>query len=256
MGDIGIKVSLPGYDVRGCPDYKLMVNSAWPALKIFSIGTVTINNPSNDQDIVTHNLNFYPLFLIWDVVSSKGYPTNFTYQFVHVNKSKLKWKGDAVWGTNPIIISYIICANNLEKLYISTISNIINVPSQTDNANFGLKASLDNKNIDSADIRDYSMHSKCLNFLVHKSIYGTNQNTPIGGPFYMIDLAIPHNLGYSPLTMLYLKITWGGESWYVNKNASQDMKYVITASNITFQQLTITPTSDYSCYIFKDYLVI
>lgn len=66
-GDWGLKIAQTGYDVKTCPDNKLVYSSEYPQLKIHSSGSGshTFTNYEGYITLSTHNLGYRPFFAIW-----------------------------------------------------------------------------------------------------------------------------------------------------------------------------------------------
>lgn len=72
MGDYGIKVSAPGYDVKTADDIDLLLKSSFTLLKVVALGTV---NLTTEWTTVSHSLGYVPQFLVYvnDKTNSKTY---------------------------------------------------------------------------------------------------------------------------------------------------------------------------------------
>lgn len=55
MGDWGIRVSKPGFDVKTCADYDLIMSSSFNLLKTKSVGTTS--------GTVAHGLSYVPIYM-------------------------------------------------------------------------------------------------------------------------------------------------------------------------------------------------
>lgn len=74
-GTYGVKVSLDGQDVNTARPEFLAMSSDLELMKIKATGTGTLSTAyggSTDTDIITHNLGYYPAFMVW-VSDDKGY---------------------------------------------------------------------------------------------------------------------------------------------------------------------------------------
>jgi hypothetical protein len=87
MGNYGIKISAPGYDITNTNIQYQVFNSTANSLKIFKAGSVTFtvlavgaggSNTSNVE--IYHNLSYQPYFLSWyKLYSTGGVETNKIY---------------------------------------------------------------------------------------------------------------------------------------------------------------------------------
>jgi len=66
MGNYGVKIAKAGYNYDD-GDRRLVLNTAYPFLKIKSSGTgsITLSGGVGSATIVTHNLNYKPMFYVW-----------------------------------------------------------------------------------------------------------------------------------------------------------------------------------------------
>jgi hypothetical protein len=66
MGNYGIKIAKAGYDYDD-GDKRLVLNTTYPFLKIKSSGTgsITLSGGVGSATVVTHNLNYKPMFYVW-----------------------------------------------------------------------------------------------------------------------------------------------------------------------------------------------
>lgn len=182
MGDFGAKGSVPGYDVRSIIDYLQQFNSSWPLLKqqessIFS-GTVS------------HNLGYPPFHFI---TTADGRVEQFAPFSVDANTLTR----DAGTDTPRYFIFRLPLDQNFTA---STVSGDTTV--STVNDDFGFKVAKPGANIDSDDMRDFSLHSSTRSPMIHMVNNGTMVNTG-GGLGY--ERTVTHGLGYIPIVFVFIK---------------------------------------------------
>ena len=66
MGNYGVKISKAGFDITD-GDNDLVLNTKYPMLKVaFSgTGTMTLSGGYATKTVVTHSLNYKPMFYLW-----------------------------------------------------------------------------------------------------------------------------------------------------------------------------------------------
>jgi len=66
MGNYGVKIAKDGYGVDD-GDRRLVLNSAYPLLKVKHSGTgsITLSGGVGSATLVTHNLGYKPMFYVW-----------------------------------------------------------------------------------------------------------------------------------------------------------------------------------------------
>jgi len=77
MNDWGFKIAETSNDVKTCEDNKLIFTSKYPALKIQSSGSGTIETTDVTgwtETIAEHNLGYRPFFIVWlDLDDGNGF---------------------------------------------------------------------------------------------------------------------------------------------------------------------------------------
>ena len=251
----GLKVALPGYDVATAPEYKQVLNSSFPVLKVLHEAQVTITNPQNDQVVYTHNLGYYPFILVWDnTTSSQSSPSMMVFNNFGVGINTIRWIGAPVYGTDPLTLYYYVFQNNLLTNYISDIGGGVAEESKK-SRDYGVKILGNAKNIRSTDYRDFNIHSKCQNLTIHKSGFATSVNTSLGGGLFEFEEEIVHNLGYPATTFFFFKDTSGGISYYFHMSTSQESFLTLTDNSSKFNALSSSLSTDYAYVILKDPII-
>jgi len=68
MGDYGIKISKPGYDVKTASPHQLVFSSKYQTLKIKQQGSGTITDSGGRTHTIAHNLGYVPMFLVHTMI--------------------------------------------------------------------------------------------------------------------------------------------------------------------------------------------
>ena len=105
MANYGLKVSVPGEDVKTATDINLSLKSDLTLLKVFSFGTATM---SGDQEI-SHNLGYIPQFIAFVTDGTDSYlATGHTsYAVARIDSAKLYIK-DTLDGGGATSAKYYI----------------------------------------------------------------------------------------------------------------------------------------------------
>lgn len=175
--DVGVIISKPGYDARKSGGQNAVYNSSWPTLQVAY--ETTIPNPitsSGSTSSVNHNLQFPPFTEIWAIGSDVSGLTGAVASrrimgCADLDNNTVYLRGTGLSGVDT---DFLYTATQLHikcfQLDLSKDVDYILAPGETfktpyDN-NFGIKAVKPNKSIDSKDLRDFTVHSRCQGALV------------------------------------------------------------------------------------------
>jgi hypothetical protein len=174
--DVGFKISKPGYDAKRTVGQNLVYSSSWPSLAVAYETTIPnpLTGPFSTQT-VNHNLKFPPFTFVWAIgpdpsgltgaVAERRIPGTAD---IDLDNVYLKTNG-----LSAIETDFLYTATHLHikcfQLDLSKDVDYILAPGETyktpyDN-NFGVKFARPNKNIDSTDLRDFAVHSRCQSVL-------------------------------------------------------------------------------------------
>lgn len=196
--DFGIKIAKPGFDVLKAGDIDLIFSSAWPSLPIAKEISTSIYNGSTvlspSTALVEHGLGFPPFTIGWTVIANK----------THVFFPSVNEKNIRINYSFPNPTEYGYCNFKCFNIDLSkTIEYPFIKPPTTsiDNydPNFGMKVTKEGKNIDSKDLRDYVLHSRCQSPQILTVQIG---NTPTGGT-----VVYKSPLGYTSWVFGYVKLS-------------------------------------------------
>lgn len=148
MADWGIKVAKPGYDATTTADVNLLFSSSWPSLQI-TLDTVATSTS------VPHGLSFPPLAFCY---SSKDLSDPYASErrIASVDSTNVT----AVVGERVVVYNLDI-SKNIEYPDIAGNSTIS--PTSSD---YGIRIVKDGRNIESTDMRDYILHTRCQSPMV------------------------------------------------------------------------------------------
>lgn len=146
-GSVGIKIAKPFFDVNTAGDADLILNSSWPTLQVAFEANVA---PGLSN--LSHSIGFPPLTLAWLL----GSEISRTQTGIEVTK-------DSVLNVSN---AHVKCYNvdlskDLEYPFIAPpTSNTLTSP------DFGIKFVKEGKDLDSKDMRDFIIHSRCQSPLI------------------------------------------------------------------------------------------
>jgi len=152
--DYGIKVPKAGFDALTAADNDLLYNSSWPSIQIVLVTPVT--KTMTQYTAVPHGLVFPPVaFVIGgtdDDTIMRGCNADETN--VYVRSDYLTGSVGDTMGT--LIVYHVDIATDIEYPYNTTSStNVVY------NRDYGIKMVKSGGNIESTELRDYILHSRC-----------------------------------------------------------------------------------------------
>lgn len=138
--DNGIKISKAGYDALKAADNDLLFNSSWPSIQYVRVKNVTAG------EAVPHGLEFPPVaFMLGGATAETimyGQDVDDTNVYPRV--------------TGTMVIYHIDISTDVEYPYTTTQS--VNTAYNPD---YGIKIVKEGGDIDSTELRDYILHSRC-----------------------------------------------------------------------------------------------
>ena len=149
----GIRISQAGVSVNYAADYQLIFNSDWPSLQIAFEANLTIAAGGSGQ--VTHGLGFFPMTMAWFMVG--GVSVGRFYGKTYFDKDNVYIDN----AYNPSVVVSIKCYNldvSKERNYELPRFPILKREYDTQT---GIKVSKHGKSIESKDLRDFILHSRC-----------------------------------------------------------------------------------------------
>lgn len=185
---VGFKISKPGYDASRTAGSNYVFNSSWPSLPIAFETTIT--NPitsSISTATIAHGLKYAPFAMVWAYGPDASGVGNVGTRFIPMMDTTNIYLSGGAASTAPF---------NATKLTIRAFALDLSrdidynlAPGDTFSTaydpNFGVKVVKPGKNINSTDMRDFSIHSRCQSPLIlavktEATIPAANLGTGIG----------------------------------------------------------------------------
>lgn len=138
--DYGIKISKAGFDALTAADNDLLFNSSWPSVQIVLVKSVT------DGDVIPHGLSFPPVAFIIG-----GTTATTTMYGQDVDDTNVYPRS-----TGILVVYRVDISTDIEYPFTNTLS--INTEYNPD---YGIKMVKVGGDIESTDLRDYILHSRC-----------------------------------------------------------------------------------------------
>lgn len=181
QSDVGFKIAKPFFNVNTAGDADLILNSSWPTLQIAFEQTVPVLITSTGATTftysasVTHNLQFPPFTCAWGIYSD-GTTERLVYiekntssiaQFSITNSiASVSGSGDTAQAAFNMTSVHFKCYNldiskDVEYPFVKPPQQQTSIDSD-----FGIKMVKEGKSLDSKDMRDYIIHSRCQSPLV------------------------------------------------------------------------------------------
>lgn len=162
--NVGFKISKPGYNAVTTSGQNLIFNSSWPSLPIAF--QTTIPNPGGGAFTVAHNLGFAPLIFIWAYGPDASGVGNTAYRvqaFQTIDTINVYLDSSSFPGATYINIKCFQLDLSRDIDYILGLGDTFNFGYDP---NFGIKLVKPNKSINSKDMRDFALHSRCQSPLI------------------------------------------------------------------------------------------
>lgn len=246
MGNIGIKLSQLGYNVKTADDKNLIFSSAWKLLKILESDVVVPTSFTFTVD--THGLGYTPMVLGFYENDFQGNKVANTSRITRlwVNSSNVEIRGGAT-GSSTAKLRYYIFDIDITEDYEAASVNLTQASKVNDviDRNFGIKMTLPGFDVKTeTDFRNFVIHSRTRSPMLHKVVTGSKV---AGGSSF----TVPHNLGYQPIFFVYAKLA--GDTHYQFLQTSSDTSATADTEDIS---LFIPYECDYSVVILKDPLLL
>jgi len=151
MADYGVKVSKPLFDATNAPDNSLLFSSAWPSL------TIAVDKTFADgSSTYTHALGFVPLAMFWSTTG--GVTTRYFPSFsTAVNSSTIQIPTNSATTVVNMKLYNLDIGTDVDYPYTANAG----VASSTYDTNYGIKYAKSGRDINSTDLRNFIVHSRC-----------------------------------------------------------------------------------------------
>ena len=163
--DYGIRLSKPFYDATKAADSDLIFSSSWPSLPVATERTFTNSANGGDTSFASdftfaHGLGFACFALIWEITNGvatqrPSIPPRIDLTSIYIDSP-----------STTASAYHVKCYNidlSVNAEYPST--NASSVVTSYDN-NYGIKIAKEDEDIDSEDMRDFILHSRCQSPLI------------------------------------------------------------------------------------------
>lgn len=175
VNDYGIKITKPGFDVATAGDADLIFSSSWPSLPIVTETTIGSLSSFNGGSF-THGVGFAPFTQVWRTRAGATQRTG-------LNNGALSGVDDtdividsgniSLTALDPFQLSAELVYNYHIKCYNIDLSVEKEYPILTDQTtqastsrDYGIKVVKEDEDIDSTDMRDFILHSRCQSPLI------------------------------------------------------------------------------------------
>lgn len=171
--DVGVKISKPNFNVNTAADADLVFSASWPSLSVAFSQQVSY---SASNLSIPHGLKFPPFTMLW-VVDTKLYDSG---SYTAPSKGTMRIFPDVdstnVYIPGGILSNYFQSTSSVIhiKSFNIDLSKDVDYPLISDGSgyqggydpNYGFKLVKQNKSIDSYDLRDFIIHSRCQTPLI------------------------------------------------------------------------------------------
>lgn len=225
LNDFGLKISKIGFDALTTSDKDLVYNSSWPSIQI--VKTIRFDGSAFKFE---HGLGFPPFSVIMS-----GAMSNLPCDEINV------YIPSVYTGGGLIVIYNIDISVDVEYPYTTQSSS-----NSTYNYDYGIKIVKPNCDINSDDMRDYILHTRCGSplILAVKTQDTSNSANP-NVVQYTSRIGYPTlNFGYiRVISTSFLFVTFQGTKRYYN-SPLQSQAYPWTVTNGTTTYVSFGTTSD------------
>lgn len=248
INDYGIKVGFPGVDVKTAPDYQLLYNSSWPTLSIAASPQISADYAAGTSQgstnvIYRHALGYVPLFIPYAMSSflSGSVPSYLEMgarQNIMADNTNIYFAGG--FHTNAVTLNTAIMVFpvDIETAFLAPSIKSTAPGAIVVDRNYGIKATKSGKDVNSTDLRDFTVHSSTRGPLLHAVAPGKANSSGI--------YSYTHNLGYNPIFMAYQQVL-GEPNKYVAING-----YAGVSTSGTTISLRTTANFNCSIVVLKD----
>lgn len=200
-----VKLSLPGYDVKSAGDINLAFSSEWPAISVAKeITTTQFNGQSTGS--IAHGLDFVPFTIGWSTVNgvTQEFFPNVDNTNVYLNDS---FPNPFTFGTVHYKCFNVDLTTSASYKFIQPPApSVVGAPSSS----LVFKLAKPNKDIQSSDLRDYLVHSRCQSPQVLQVVIGNNASggtltytSPLGYVSWVFGYVYSPNWLLNPKSYLY-----------------------------------------------------
>lgn len=194
-GDVGIRISKPFYDATTAADSDLIFSSAWPGLPVAfeTIQSTTWSSPAPfyqrqlDSNIsVAHGLNITPFTQAWYTID--GGTTYRWYPMASSNATSAiidSLPMEPLTAASGTLTFKIVCYNIDMTRDVDYAYSAASSATKTYDPDYGIRLAKDGESINSTDMRDFILHSRCQSPLIlsvkteETKVYNEVAGTPV-----------------------------------------------------------------------------
>ena len=221
MGDVGMKVSQPGKDVKRAGDVDLLFSSSWPSLPIAKEGWVDVELKDDTTPFVAeHDLGYTPLAIFFDMrnhdlphannltgeagQSKLGKRQHSLVNLISYEKKIEIYNGaGGGYGTMPKnSFYYYIFELDIKTAYQAESIDLGAIVAGG-TGDYGIKASVDGKSTSDNAIHEHTIHSATRSPMVHSVGYERSERSFDGSAFHYGHTFF-HDLPYNPIYFAYI----------------------------------------------------
>jgi len=148
--DYGLKIAKAGFDVNTAKDSDLLFNSSWPSMQIVMVRQVS------SGDSFEHGLPYPPFSVIIPDFTPTTVGNQNLMSNADVDSTYVYAPTSAFSGGGKIIVYALDITTDVEYPYNTRSRN-----STQYDPNYGIKIAKEGEDIDSTDLRDFILHSRC-----------------------------------------------------------------------------------------------
>lgn len=176
MADSGLKISQPFYDAKSAGDVNLLFSSSWPSIQIVKDKTFTVSSVlggavySYPSQTVSHDLG-YQFSMCWESTGGVAVRAN---NHLSINNGSVTWTSSTSSASPLPDLSLNVKVYNIDITKKADYP-FVRPPGYTAayNNDFGIKFAKKGKRVDSVDMRDFILHSRCPSPAVLSVVPGT-----------------------------------------------------------------------------------
>lgn len=245
--NLGIRISQPFYDAETTDDKNLIFSSSFPTLKEEATGVYNINGLAHAGAFVPvfeHKLSYHPFFLVFDDEGKMRLGPEW-----QIDENNLYFSDNTPL-TTPTAgtgnFRWVVYRLPLFTAFKSKVEVGDSVASGVYSPDYGIKVAKDGKDIDSTDLRDFTIHSKGRSPLVHEvSVKEWGPTEPLGNHEVTPDFA------YNPIAFGFT-INKNSNKAYNMQNGSQSPPKLNRSDKRIFINSLGANTLKTSIIVFKD----
>lgn len=253
--DVGFKLSKPTYDIKDASSQNQIFNSSWPSLQV----AFETNSTYGASNKVAHGLGFPPFAFAFAygtdpsgiVKAVRRYIPTVDSTYIYLDFSYVGSDGFITSSTNINIKAFNIDLSVDIDYPLLNFSN----PSQTvyDN-DFGIKLAKDGKSVNSTDLKDFILHSRCQTDLIMavktKKTYVSSDPATNS---YIIQYA--NKLGFRSWNYGFAKLA-SNDKYLFAPLSAQSSPLTKTDGVTSYLQLDLTTYSDGAVICLRDPLIL